>query len=155
MRRIALVLGLATLFAHPALAQAGRKIRVDGIRPLAFGSLLAGAPTTVLRTDPANSGQFDLTAQNNDVVILTFSLPSSMSGPSGASLPLAFSGSDAGFSSSQSIGAQVAFDPRQSYVATMSQQGRGSVFLGGTVAPAFNQRPGSYSATITLTVMYP
>ncbi|HEU4761447.1 MAG TPA: DUF4402 domain-containing protein [Gemmatimonadales bacterium] len=155
MRRIALVLGLATLFAHPALAQAGRKIRVDGIRPLAFGSLLAGAPTTVLRTDPANSGQFDLTAQNNDVVILSFSLPSSMSGPSGASLPLAFSGSDAGFSSSQSIGAQVAFDPRQSYVATMSQQGRGSVFLGGTVAPAFNQRPGSYSATITLTVMYP
>jgi hypothetical protein len=155
MRRIALVLGLATLFAHPALAQAGRKIRVDGIRPLAFGSLLAGAPTTVLRTDPANSGQFDLTAQNNDVVILSFSLPSSMSGPSRASLPVAFSGSDAGFSSAQSSGAQVAIEPRQSYVATMSQQGRGSVFLGGTVAPAFNQRPGSYSATITLTVMYP
>jgi hypothetical protein len=155
MRRIALVLGLAVLSTHPALAQAGRKIRVDGIRPLAFGALLSGAPTTVLRTDPANSGQFDLTAQNNDVVILTFSLPSSMSGPSGASLPLSFSGSDAGFSPSQSIGAQVTFDPRQSYVATMSQQGRGSVFLGGTATPAFNQRPGSYSATITLTVMYP
>jgi hypothetical protein len=154
MRRIALVLGLATLIAGPALAQ-GRKIRVDGVRPLAFGSLLAGAPATVLRTDPASSGQFDLTAQNNDVVILTFSLPSSMSGPAGASLPLSFSGSDAGFSRSQSIAAQVTFDPRQSYVAMMSQQGRGSVFLGGTATPAFNQRPGAYSATITLTVMYP
>ncbi|HET8634326.1 MAG TPA: DUF4402 domain-containing protein [Gemmatimonadales bacterium] len=154
MRRIALVLGLATLIAGPALAQ-GRKIRVDGVRPLAFGSLLAGAPATVLRTDPASSGQFDLTAQNNDVVILTFSLPSSMSGPAGSSLPLSFSGSDAGFSRSQSIAAQVTFDPRQSYVAMMSQQGRGSVFLGGTATPAFNQRPGAYSATITLTVMYP
>jgi hypothetical protein len=154
MRRIALVLGLAMLIAGPARAQ-GRKIRVDGVRPLAFGSLLAGAPTTVRRTDPANSGQFDLTAQNNDVVILSFSLPSSMSGPAGASLPLSFSGSDAGFSASQSIAAQVAFDPRQSYVGMMSQQGRATVFLGGTAMPAFNQRPGAYSATITLTVMYP
>ena len=142
------------LAVHPASAQ-GRKIRVDGVRPLAFGSLLGGTPVTVLRTDPANSGQFDLAAQNSDVVILTFSLPSSMSGPSGASLPLSFSGSDAGFSPSQAISAQVTFDPRQSYVATMSQQGRGSVFLGGTATPAFNQRPGAYSATITLTVMYP
>jgi hypothetical protein len=154
MRRIALVLGLAMLTAGPALAQ-GRKIRVDGVRPLAFGQLLAGAPATVLRTDPANSGQFDLRAQNNDVVILTFSLPSSLSGPGGASLPLSFSGSDAGFSRERSISDQVAFDPRQSYLGTMSQQGRASVFLGGTATPAFNQRPGAYSATITLTVMYP
>ncbi|HET8762100.1 MAG TPA: DUF4402 domain-containing protein [Gemmatimonadales bacterium] len=154
MRRIALVLGLAMLVAGPLLAQ-GRKIRVDGVRPLAFGQLLAGNPSTVLRTDPANSGQFDLRAQNNDVVILTFSLPSSMSGPAGASLPLTFSGSDAGFSRSQSISDQVTFDPRQSYLGTMSQQGRASVFLGGTATPAFNQRPGAYSATITLTVMYP
>jgi hypothetical protein len=154
MRRIAFVLGLATLCASPLAAQ-GRKIRVDGVRPLSFGQLLAGAPATVLRTDPANSGQFDLRAQNSDQVILTFSLPSSMSGPAGASLPLSFSGSDAGFSTAGSIGSQVAFDPRQSYVATMSKQGRGSVFLGGTATPAFNQRPGAYSATITLTVMYP
>lgn len=155
MRRIALVLGLAVFAAPPAQAQGGRKIRVDGVRPLAFGSLLAGTPTTILRTDPASSGQFDLAAQNNDVVIISLSLPSSMSGPAGASLPLSFTGSDAGFSPSQSIGAQVAFDPRQAYLGTMSQQGRASVFLGGTATPAFNQRPGAYSATITLTVMYP
>ncbi len=154
MRRFALVLGLAAFITLPAAAQ-NRKIRVDGIRPLAFGALLAGTPATVLRTDPARSGQFDLTAQNNDTVILSFSLPSSMSGPAGASMPLSFGGSDAGFSSAQSIGDQVAFDPRQSYVATMSQQGRGSVFLGGAVSPGFNQRAGAYTATITLTVMYP
>jgi hypothetical protein len=154
MRRFVLVLGLVMLAAAPARAQ-GRKIRVQGIRPLAFGSLLAGAPTTVVRTDPARSGQFDITAQNNDLVILSFSLPTSMSGPAGTSLPLTFSGSDAGFSRVQSIGDQVAFDPRQAYVGTMGQQGLGSVFLGGTATPAFNQPPGVYTATITLTVMYP
>jgi hypothetical protein len=154
MRRFALVLGLVMLVAGPAAAQ-GRKIRVDGVRALAFGTLLAGAPTTIVRTDPSRSGQFDITAQNGDLVILSFSLPASMSGPAGASLPLSFSGADGGFSRAQSISDQVAFDPRQSYVATMNPQGRASVFLGGTATPAFNQRPGAYSATITLTVMYP
>lgn len=154
MRLFALVLGLAALVAAPALAQ-GRKIRVQGIRPLSFGVLLAGTPTSILRTDPANSGQFDLAAQNNDVVILTFSLPSTMGGPAGASMPLTFGGNDAGFSAQQSIADQVAFDPRLAYMAVMSKTGRGSVFLGGTVTPAFNQAPGAYSATITLTVLYP
>lgn len=154
MRRFALVLGLVALMSAPAAAQ-GRKIRVDGIRALAFGPLLAGAPAKVVRTDPARSGQFDITAQNNDLVILSFSLPTSMSGPAGTSLPLTFSGSDAGFSQVQSIGDQVAFDPRQAYVATMGQQGVSSIFLGGTATPAFNQPPGVYTATITLTVMYP
>ena len=101
MRRFALVLGLAMLTAGPVLAQ-GRKIRVDGVRPLAFGQLLAGTPASVLRTDPASSGEFDLRAQNNDFVLLTFSLPSSLSGPGGASLPLSFNGSDAGFSRERS-----------------------------------------------------
>ena len=54
------------------------------------------------------------------------------------------------------IGNQTAFDPRSpTVVITNSQNGRGSVFVGGTAQPAFNQPPGTYTGVITLTVAYP
>src|SRR5438094_502828 len=80
-------------------------------------------------------------------------LPVVMTGPAGATLPLLFGGSDAGYSQSQSIGSQIGFDPKQPFVITFSQNGRGSVFLGGTAQPVPTQRAGSYTATITLTVV--
>ena len=50
----------------------------------------------------------------------------------------------------------MAFDPRNSTVViTNSQNGRGSVYIGGTAHPAFNQAPGTYTGVITLTVTYP
>lgn len=152
-----LALGCLCLLASPAAAQGhgGRQIRVLGVRGLTFGSLIAGMPSAVLRTDPARSGQFDITAQNGEVILVSFSLPSAMTGPGGASLPLMFAGTDAGFSQEQTINDQVAFDPRTAYLGTTSQQGRASIFLGGTAMPAFNQPPGDYSGTVTLTIAYP
>jgi hypothetical protein len=67
-------------------------------------------------------------------------------------MPLTFSSADAGYSQSQSIASQVGFDPRQPFTATLSNNGRGSVFVGATASPAANQRAGAYTATITLTV---
>jgi hypothetical protein len=75
-----------------------------------------------------------------------------MTGPAGAQLPLSFSSSDAGYSQSQAIGSQVGFDPKQPFTATLSNNGRGSVFIGGTANPTTGQRAGVYTATITLTV---
>ena len=154
MRLLALVPVVLACLTAPLAAQ-GRSIKVTGVRPLDFGSILAGAPTSVLRTDATRSGRFDFVAQNTDVVIVSLTLPSAMDRAGGGSMPLAFSGSDAGFSQQESVTDQVTFDPRQAYLATMSKTGRGSVFLGGTVTPAFNQAPGSYTALITLTVVYP
>jgi hypothetical protein len=77
-----------------------------------------------------------------------------MTGPAGATLPLAFGGNDAGFSVSQSVNNQVAFDPRTPYQPTLSNNGRGSVFLGGTANPSVGQRAGNYTGTITLTVVF-
>lgn len=155
--RCALVFALTLALAPAVAAQGhgGRPIRLNGVRPLAFGDLIAGVPMNVLRTDAARAGQFDLTAQNSETVILDFSLPVVMNGPGGASMPITFAATDAGWSQAQSIGSQVPFDPHQPYLATMSRQGRGSIFLGGTVTPAASQAPGSYSATVTLTVVYP
>jgi hypothetical protein len=143
------------LLASPLAAQ-GRPIQVEGLKNLAFGLLLAGTPISVPRTDPVRAGQLSVTAQPKSPIILQVSLPASMSGPAGATLPLSFSANDGGFSAEGAIAAQVAFDPRNSTVViTNSQNGRGTVYLGGTAQPAFNQQPGNYTGVITLTVAYP
>jgi len=132
----------------------GRPLIVSGVRSLVFGAVFPGVPLAISRTDPANSGQFDLTGNKNSQVLLTFTLPLVMTGPVGATMPLAFGGSDAGYSSTQAIGSQVAFDPKQPFLATLSKSGRGSVFIGGTAQPGSSQRAGPYTGTLTLTVAY-
>lgn len=150
-----LLLGLCLAGATPLLAQ-GRPIRVEGVKPLAFGTLLAGTTATILRTDPVRAGQINVAAQPQSPIILQLTLPSAMTGPLGATIPLAFGANDAGFSPQGAIGSQTAFDPRNpAVVITNSQNGRGSVYLGGRAQPGFSQQPGTYTGVITLTVAYP
>ena len=151
MKLLSYALVLTALTVHQLSAQ--RPITVTGVRSLTFGAVLPGVPTVVSRTNAANAGQFDVTGPKDSQAALTFTLPLVMTGPASATLPLLFAGSDAGYSQSQSIGSQVGFDPKQPFVITFSKNGRGSVFLGGTAQPIPTQRAGSYTATITLTVV--
>src|SRR5213594_2483065 len=102
------------LLGPVSLAAQNKPITVQGVRSLAFGAVLPGVPRVISRTDPVNSGQYDITGANNNQVQLNFTLPNVMNGPAGATMPIVFGGSDAGYSSSQSIASQVAFDPKQS-----------------------------------------
>lgn len=145
-----LVFALA-IVATP-LAGQGKPLTVNGVRALAFGTVLPGVPRVVLRTDPVNSGQYDIKGPNSANVQLTFSLPTAMTGPGGATMPLSFGGSDAGYSSTQSITSQVGFDPKQVFVGQLPKNGRASVFLGCTAQPQGTQRAGSYTAIVTLSV---
>jgi hypothetical protein len=144
-----IVLG-AMLLGVPLAAQ-GKPLTVTGIRGVTFGAVLPGVPRVIPRTDPAGSGEFDLKGPKGNV-LLSFVLPIAMSGPAGALMPLSFGASDAGFSSSQSIGSQVGFDPKQPFTAALPNNGRASVFIGATANPATNQRAGAYTATLTLNV---
>jgi hypothetical protein len=150
MRRFWCGVALLGLASPPLAGQ--RPITVTGVQTLNFGTLLPGVPRTVARTDPVNSGQFTVSGPHGTQAQLTFTLPSAMTGPAGAVLPVVFGGGDAGYSQAQNIGSQVGFDPTQSFVVTFSQQGRGSVYLGGSAHPAPTQRAGTYAATITLNV---
>ncbi len=143
-----------TLPGPASLAAQGKPITVQGVRSLTFAAVLPGVPRVIARTDPVNSGQYDITGANNSQVQLNFTLPSTMAGPAGATMPIVFGGSDAGYSASQTIGSQVAFDPKQPFLATLNKNGRGSVFVGATVQPTPTQRAGSYTGTLTLTVAY-
>jgi len=148
VKSLRLVFVLTAVVGAPLVGQ--RPISVTGVQSLAFGTLLPGMPTIVARTDAAKSGQFTLTGPHDSQAQLTFTLPAVLTGPGGATLPLTFGASDAGYSQSQNIGGQIGFDPKQSFLITFSGQGRGSVFLGGTARPAPTQRAGSYTGTITL-----
>ena len=152
--RLAAFVALVTA-AVPADAQ-GRPIQVAGVKPLAFGVLLPGIGTTVLRNDAVRAGQFNIVAQPNSQIILQLTLPTVLTGPAGRTIPLTFSANDAGFSASESIASQQGFDPRvATVVLTNTKNGRGSVYLGGSAQPSASQQPGSYSAVITLTIAYP
>ena len=149
-RRLWVVIG-ALMIPLPLCGQ-GRPLTVTGVRGVTFGAVLPGVPRVILRTDPANSGQIDIRGPNRGQVLLTFVLPVAMTGPAGSLMPITFGGSDAGFSATQTIGSQVGFDPKQPFIPTLPNNGRGSVFVGSTANPATNQRAGAYTATITLNV---
>jgi len=150
-RRVVLLLCGLALWATAGEAQ--RPLTVQGTRSLSFGSLLAGVNKSVLRTDPINGGQLDISGPKNVQVLLTFTLPASMTGPAGATLPLSFGSTDGGWSPPQQVGTQIPFDPRLAFTAPLDQNGKVSVYLGGTAKPTANQKAGSYTGTITLTVV--
>jgi hypothetical protein len=99
------------------------------------------------------SGEFAVSGVNNARIVLTFTLPSAMNGPAGATMPLAFGASDGGYSSPETITSQVGFDPRLPFTTALDRNGKAIVFLGGTAKPTTGQRAGSYTGTITLTVV--
>src|SRR6267378_3673037 len=149
-----LLIGVALFGAAlpPLLGAQGKPLTVTGVRGVTFGAVFPGVPLAVSRTNPANSGQFDIKGPNRSNLLLTFVLPLTMTEPAGAQMSLSFGSNDAGYSQSQAIGSQVGFDPKQPFTAALANNGRGSVFVGGTANPTANQRAGAYPATITLTV---
>ena len=145
---------MAMALGYAPLAAQGRPLVPTGTQNLSFGIVIPGIPTQTLRTDPVGSGQFTLRGEKNAQVQLQFTLPTSMSGPSGATMPLSFGATDGGFSASESIASQAVFDPRASALGRLSKNGRASIFLGGTAVPGPTQTAGAYTGTITLTVSY-
>ncbi len=149
-----LVIGLALSSATlpSVLGAQGKPLNVTGVRGITFGVVFPGVPRVVLRTDAANAGQFDIGHAKFAPILITFTLPSAMAGPAGASMPLVFGANDAGYSSPETITSQVGFDPRLPYTTALDKNGRAAVFIGGRAQPAPSQRAGNYTATITMTV---
>jgi hypothetical protein len=121
-------------------------------RPLRFGDVLPGVPITVEPTDPARSGQFDITGPASATIEITFFLPTALEGPGGAKMPIAFGPMSAGYSVSGSISSQLRFDPGVPFRVSLSELGRGSVFIGGALSPSMRQVPGGHGASVSIAI---
>lgn len=151
MRPVSLIFCLA--LALTASRGLGAQVSVRGIRGLSFGTVVPGVPGRVLRTDPANSGQLEIQGPFLTIIRFTFTLPTALNGPLGATMPVTFANNDAGWSRTNSIADQQAINPHQGHTRILWTGGRAGVFLGGTVTPGVGQRAGGYTGTVVLSVI--
>lgn len=126
-------------------------ISENGEQDLQFGNVFPGLDKSVLVSDLASAGRFQVTGEGVSQVALSFTLPASLTS-GGNALPIVFGASDAAYG--PDAGTQSAtFDP--SAVSNQNLVGGALyVWIAGTVQPAIGQLAGNYSADVTLTVTY-
>jgi hypothetical protein len=152
----ACAVALAAVLAADVTAQGppggGPPLAVQGQQGLAFGSLLGGIATPVPVSDPANAAQFRV-RQGNRTVEVSFLLPTAMTRAGGGEVPLVFSTVDAAYSTTQNAAGGTPFDPNLPWLLPPGGGGGWNwIFLGGTAHPPHGAPPGSYQATLVLTI---
>ena len=132
----------------------GRPLNAMSRQMLDFGTLFAGTATQVSRFDALRAGQFELRGAKNSEVRVDLGLPSALTGPGSAKVPLTFGAADGGYARDGAIATAAPFDPRTALITTLSTNGRLYIFLGGKATPATRQPAGTYAGTVTLTIAY-
>jgi hypothetical protein len=149
--------GLATILAAP--------LSGSGTRALQFGVIVPGTTSVTVLPNTPRGGEFRIAGvKNRKSIDISFTLPTQLTGPAGASIPLSFNGNYAGLCE---IDTTSACDPASYFTwnpvttpsfrdqPTRYKPGRKvyaydaySVYLGGVASPAANQRQGTYTASI-------
>ena len=136
-----------------------------GTRALQFGTIVPGTTTVTVLPRTSAGGEFRITGvKSRKSVDISFTLPTQLNGPGGASIPLDFNGNFAGLceidpSGVCEVASYVTWNPvttpsfrdqptrykpgRKVYAYDQYQ-----VYLGGTASPSTTQRQGSYTASI-------
>ena len=152
--------GIATLAEILTMPLTG-----TGTRALQFGVIVPGTTTVTVLPRTSAGGEFRITGvKNRKSVDISFTLPTQLSGPAGASIPLSFNGNFAGLCEVDTSGACVVpsfvtwnpvTTPSFRDQPTRYQPGRKvyaydayQVYLGGTASPSATQRQGTYTASI-------
>jgi len=144
--------GLLLLSTLGATRPAAAQVTVAGVRDLSFGSVTRGIPATVSPSDVVNSGQWNLGVPLLSTPRLTFTLPTNLIGPGGATLPITFGNSDA-WRRVGGLGAGTFFNPNSPVSFFVLLGGSVTVRLGGRVSPSVSQVAGYYQGTVILTVL--
>jgi hypothetical protein len=140
------------LLTVPASRAEAQSAYVNGLRDLAFGTVLNGVPKHILPSDAVNSGMFEFKAAGAAQVQLQFTLPTVLNGPAGATLPISFSTTDAIVQGLAGGSTPLTINPNVTTVYPLGSGSRFDVWIGGTVTPQAGQTQGAYSATISLTM---
>ena len=137
----------------------------NGTRALQFGVIVPGTTNVTVLPRSANGGEFRISGvQNRKSIDISFTLPSQLTGPAGATIPLDFNGNYAGLCEIDTTGAcevtsyftwNPVTTPSYRDQPTRYKPGRPrytydsyGVYLGGVASPAANQRQGTYTASI-------
>lgn len=184
MRRVGIVVRRAVLFSLVLLAGwSGRAaaqitggiagtaeilaapLTGTGTSALQFGVIVPGTTTVTVLPRTSGGGEFRITGvKNRKSLDISFTLPTQLSGPAGASIPLSFNGNFAGLCEIDTSGACVVASfvtwnpvttPSFRDQPTRYQPGRKvfaydayQVYLGGIASPSATQRQGTYTASI-------
>ena len=142
---------LATIVLLPARTAQGQGVVVRPLQNLSFGVLLPGVATSVDPAQLSQSAQIELRAIRGNLLEVRFTLPTTMSG-AGTTLPVTFSSTSAGAAPTSSPQSMSRFDPNYAARFTFLTTSRATFFLGGRALPRSNQPPGSYTATVVMTI---
>lgn len=141
-----------------ASATATATATIVGIAPLTaatlndldFGSVAAGGIGTVADVDGA---RFLITGEPSFPVNVTFTLPSTLTGPAAATIPITFGPTD-GLIWAPFPTTSTSFDPTAVFATNMDGSGLLEIGLKGTVSPPGGTVSGVYTGSITVTVAY-
>jgi len=179
MRRCSGVLTLASLLAAAPLAASAQggittglptsvdilfpPITASGVRPITFGTVLPGTTVSVAPRTPQGAEFRIGGVLGRKSVDITLTLPTVLTGPGGATVPLSFAGSNAAVCELDLLGicqaaSLMSWDP----VATPTTRVRPlkvgpgpkvfvnpqlALYLGASVSPSATQRAGHYTAS--------
>jgi hypothetical protein len=148
---------LATILAAPLTGV--------GTRALQFGVIVPGTTSVTVLPNTPRGGEFRIAGvKNRKSIDISFTLPTTLTGPAGASIPLSFNGNYAGLCEIDTAGLCEAASyftwnpvttPSFRDQPTRYKPGRKvyqydayQLYLGGVASPAANQRQGTYTASI-------
>lgn len=143
-----------------ATAAANATAFVIGIAPLTaaavndlnFGTVNAGTSKSI--TNPsADAARFDITGEPATPVTVSFALPTVLTGPGAVTIPITVGGSD-GLEWTAFPTTFTTFNPNGAYLTALDGAGNLTVGVRGSVTPPLGTTTGTYTGTITLTVIY-
>jgi hypothetical protein len=141
----------------------------SGIRELNFGTVVPGTTTTVAPRTPQGAEFHIGGLLGRKSVDISFTLPTALAGPGGATIPLTFAGATAASCELNVLGvcqtaSLTSWDPVASPTTRVrpTKFGPGpkvfvndqlALYLGAAVSPAASQRPGHYAASATVLIV--
>lgn len=181
-RPLLVILAAVTLMGTAASARAqitgslastaivlARPLTGTGIRPLTFGVVVPGTPVSVAPNAPSG-GEFRISGvKSRKSIDITIRVPTALTGPAGATIPLNFNGNTAALCEIDTTGTCVSasyttwnpvtaptfhdtpqrYSPgRKTYTYDLY-----SVYVGGSATPSATQKPGTYTGTIGVTIV--
>jgi hypothetical protein len=153
MRKLLILANIIILLALSLEAYAQNAIINND---LTFGDIFPGIPKAIPKTTPGSAAEFLITGTAGSEITIDFTLPTYMSS-GGNNMQMIFRNTDCAVDSSatpdQTNPGSNNLNPWHTITYRLGSNGL-TIWLGGMVIPKLQQKQGSYTIPIVLTVVY-